>query len=310
MQVMKILLVLSLLVACSKGKPDAERTPPSPTPTPAPLVPVADGGVQDAASSVADASVVDAAPRQKIACTAKTIATARKQADGHVKAGRFDEAIALLDGDACYLESEQEPELQEQIAWRLSDLSLAYYKAGRYGDCYSLTGRELSPYAGNIAFFMDGPVIKALEYNQKLCSSAIEKERGAFVKAGECKGGYSVPKALLAAGVRSECVQQGDQSKDSDDLVVCGKITVVTTLASGKTVPTPMNVVDGNLTDSSVCCNVESVGFAKQDADWTMLVKTEGKDCNGGTASSEEQMVYKRSGDRLEVVHAVGASFH
>jgi hypothetical protein len=308
MKLMKVMLAMSLLVACSKGKPEAERTQPSPTPIP--VVPVADAGVVDVAAAAVDASVVDAGPRTRISCTAKTIATARKQADGHVKAGRFDEAIALLHGDDCYLEPEQEAELQEQIAWRLSDLSLAYYKAGRYEDCYSVTGRELSPYAGNIAFFMDGPIIKALEYNQKLCAAAIEKARGAFVQAGKCKAGYSVPVALLADGVTSECVQQGEQSKDSDDLVVCGKVTVVTTFASGKTVRTLMNVDDGNLTDSSVCCNVEWVGFARADSDWKMLVKTEGRDCNGGTASSEEQIVYKRAGDKLEQIHAVGAAFH
>jgi len=49
-------------------------------------------------------------------------------------------------------------------------------------------------------------------------------------------------------------------------------------------------------------------GFGKRGATWAVLVESQGRDCNGGTASSEEQ--HELKGTKLELVHTLDAVAH
>ena len=97
--------------------------------------------------------------------------------------------------------------------------------------------------------------------------------------------------------------------KDSEDLNECGDVVLVRQSKKGKLSKTKLTA-DGNLSNGSVCCNVESVGFARRGANLAILVKTMGRDCNGGTASSEEQHAYELKGTTLTVFHVLGAIAH
>jgi hypothetical protein len=259
-----------------------------------------------------DAPTVDAAP---IACTAAAIGAARKEADAQVKAGKYDAAIALLRGDSCYLAPDQAEALQAQIAWRLSDLSFAYYKAGDFGSCYAVASAESTPYAGNVGFFFDeeDAVMKALAYNTKLCEAAAVKERGPFTPSGKCtlvEDAFAVPAAALDGTAKAACLVLEPGDKDAEDLNECGEVVLVRQSKKGKLSKTKLGVGDGNLGNGSVCCNVESVGFARRGANLAVLVKSMGRDCNGGTASSEEQHAYELKGTSLEIFHTLGAVAH
>src|SRR5512139_1730319 len=131
--------VCLLLVACDKSSKPA----PAPAPGSASAV-VAPAAVDAAVVAIADAAAVDATTvdAAPIACTAPAIGQARKEAEAHVKAGRYDAAIALLDSESCYLEMDQPDALKLQIAWRLSDLAFAYYKAGKFASCYSIAAGQ------------------------------------------------------------------------------------------------------------------------------------------------------------------------
>ena len=252
--------------------------------------------------AVADAMTVDAAP---IACTVEAIKAARKQADAHVKAGAYAAAIALLDSDTCLLDADQPAPLQAQIAWRMSDLSFAYYKAGNYGACYGIAAAQTTPYIGNIGSVFDegDAVMRALDYNAKLCLKAAEKERGPFVGADPCpfdENAFAIP--------GGGCLAFEAGKEDADGLLECGPVVVRDRKGGKRTV---LELDGGNLADGSVCCNVQSVSFGKRPgARWAVLVVTEGKDCNGGTASSEEQHAYVLKGTKLELVHTLRAIAH
>jgi len=305
-----LLAVLVVLVACDKKSaptPTAGSGSPAVAPVPADASVVAT--LADAAS---DARTVDAQP---IECTAAAIATARKQADAHVKAAQYDAAIALLQSDACYLTADQPPALQKEIAWRLSDLSFAYYKAGQFGNCYAVASAEITPYAGNVGFFFDegDGVMKALEHNAKLCQASATKERGPFTAAGKCTfeaDGFALPANALDGTDQAACLVIGAGDKDSDDLHTCGDVTIVRQSKKGKLARTKLAIANGNLADGSVCCNVERVSFGRHGVNLAILVETLGRDCNGGTASSEEQHAYEVKGAALELFHTLNATAH
>jgi hypothetical protein len=310
MSAAKSLVVLWLLAACDKSS--------SPKPAEgsgsAVVAPVAaDAAVVALADAAVDAgATVDAAP---IACTAAAIGTARKQADAHVKAGSYDAAIALLRGDSCYLEADQTDALKSQIAWRLSDLSFAYYKAGQFASCYAVASAEATPYAGNVGFFFgeDDAVMKALEHNAKLCQDAAAKERGPFVAAGTCtfvEDAHALPASALEPTDKAACIVFEPGKKDTDDLNVCGDVTLVRQSKKGKLSRTKLAVTEGNLANGSVCCNIERVSFGRRGANLAILVETLGRDCDGGTASSEEQHAYEVKGAALDLFHTLNATAH
>lgn len=303
---MRALIVLTILAACDKSS----SSQPTPKPAVAPIV--TDAGTVDAVVAVADAAAptVDAAP---IACTTAALKAARKQAEAHVKAAQYDAAIALLQADGCYLDGDQDAALQQQIAWRISDLAFAYYKAGKFEQCYAEAASELAPYVGNVAHYIeDGPVIQALDYNAKICLEAVNKQRGAFTPSTTCtlaEGAWGLPAAMLDSGDREACIVKAEDTKD-DDMNVCGAVTLVRQPKKGKISRTPITLSEGNLADGSVCCNVETVSFQRRAKTWAMLVVSNGRNCDGGTASSEEQVVYELDGTTLKAVHSMGASFH
>ena len=310
MSAVKSLLVTLLLVACDK-KSGPKPVEGSGSPVVAPVL--ADAMVVALADAAVDAGVtVDAAPTD---CTAAAIGAARKQADAHLKAGSYDAAIALLRGDSCYLQQDQDAALQAQIAWRLSDLSFAYYKAGQFANCYGVASSEVTAYAGNVGFFFgeDDAVMKALEHNAKLCQDAAAKERGPFVAASKCTfaaDAHALPATALDAADKAACMVFGPGKKDTDDLTVCGDVTLVRQSKAGKLSRTKLAVTEGNLVNGSVCCNIEKVSFGRRGANLAILVETEGKDCDGGTASSEEQHAYEVKGAALELFHTVNAIAH
>jgi hypothetical protein len=310
MSAVKTLGVLLLLVACDK------KTAPKPaegsgSPTVAPVS--ADAAVVAIADAGLDAgATVDAAA---IACTAAAIGQARKQADAHVKAGNFDAAIALLQDDGCYLQEEQPAPLKEQIAWRLSDLSFAYFKAKQFGNCYAVAAAQTPPYAGNVGFFFnDGDkVMTALEYNAKICQEAAAKERGPFASVGPCafdEDAHSLPASELAATDKAACLVFAPDKQDGEGMNECGGVALVRQSKKGKLSRTKLSVGEGNLGNGSVCCNLEAVSFGKRGANLAILIETRGRDCNGGTASSEEQHAYELQGTTLELFHALNAVAH
>jgi hypothetical protein len=318
-QAVRILVVCATLFACDKS------SRPSPAPGSgsssgssgsAAVAPVTiDAGIVAAlADAGADASSVDAAP---VECTAAAIGTARKEAQAQMKAGNYDAAIVLLRApDHCYLETDQPEALQAQIAWRLSDLSFAYYKAGDFASCYAVASAESTPYAGNVGFFFgeEDAVVKALIYNATLCEQAAAKERGPFeLASGKCtlvKDAFGLPTSALDGADRSACLVLGPDKKDEEDLNECGDVVLVRQSKKGKLSKTPLTVGEGNLSNGSVCCNVESISFGRRGANLAILVKTHGRDCNGGTASSEEQIAYELKGTTLEIFHVLAATAH
>ena len=306
-------LLLILLIACDKpSKPAPAPAPGSASAAVAPIDAATVVAVADAA--LADAITIDAAP---IACTAQAIGQARKEAEAHVKAGRFDEAIKLLDGGTCYLEMDQPDPLKLQIAWRLSDLAFAYYKAGRFADCYGLAAGQTPPYAGNVGFFFgesDG-VMKALDYNANICEQAATKDRGKFeagsdTKCTIAKDAIEVPASALDGTDKAACLVIEPGKKDHNDMNECGDVTLVRQSKKGRISKQKLVITDGNLAEGSVCCNIEGVSFGRHGANLAILVETLGRDCNGGTASSEEQHAYELVGDKLELFHSLGAIAH
>jgi hypothetical protein len=300
----RALIVLLGLVACDKSS--SHQSPPASKPAAAPIV--ADAGV---VAIVDAAPAVDAAP---IACEVAALKAARKQADAYVKAGQYDAAIALLQPDGCYLEDEQSQALHEQIAWRISDLAYAYYKAGKLEDCYAVAASQLAPYRGNVDSFdnLEKPSA-ALAYNAKLCQEAVDKKLGAFTDAAKCtlaEDAWGIPAEALGGDDREACIVQSGDRKDEEGLRTCGEVTLVQQSKKGRLSRTKLKVDDGNLTDGSVCCNITSVGFARRPKTWAMRVVTLGRNCDGGTASTEEQQVYELEGTALRSVHTMGAAFH
>lgn len=308
---MRRALALLLLVACDKSSKPA---PPAPGSASAAVAPVDGAVVVAVADATIDATTVDAAP---IACTAQAIGQARKEAEAHVKAGRFDEAIKLLDSESCYLEMDQPDPLKLQIAWRLSDLAFAYYKAGQYANCYGIAAGQTPPYAGNVGFFFnesDG-VMKALDYNAKICLEAAAKERGKFepgsdTKCTLAKDAIEVPASALDGTDKAACLVIGPGKKDEDDMNECGDVTLVRQSKKGRISRQKLEVTTGNLAEGSVCCNLEGASFGRHGANLAILVETMGRDCNGGTASSEEQHAYELVGNKLELFHTIGAIAH
>ena len=273
----------------------------------APALP--DAGVAPGPDDAPGAATADAAV-EVVACTARAIADARKRAQVHLKAGAFDAALALLDGGTCFLSSDQEPALQLQIAWQISDLAFAQYKAGRPEACYATAASQLLPYIGNVGevFSDDTQVMRALAYNAQLCQKAIDKQRGAFIAAPCALGienAHGLPAQVLGPGAAA-CLVLEDGARAEEDLYACGKVVLVRK-GGARTV---LEVEEGNLADSSVCCNVTGVSFAKRPTGWAVLIETEGRDCNGGTAASEEQHVYELRGTTLELAHTVRAVAH
>ncbi len=266
-------------------------------------------------AQVSDGAVVQAVPAVP-GCTADEIAAARKQAQAQLDAGRFAEAIALLhDDSSCYLRFDQDEALQAQIAWRISDRAFAHYKAGDYASCYDLAAGQLSPHSGNVGSIFDETtrVVRALSHNAELCQAAVDKRRGPFAPAISCaigrNGGYGVPASVLGADEQA-CLHISPDGKDADGMLDCGDIVLVRKPRSGKLERTVLTVATGNIVDPSLCCNVQSVRFAKRAASFAVLVVTDGRDCNGGTASSEEQHVYELRGSKLELVDTLNAVRH
>jgi hypothetical protein len=308
-QAVVILASCALLGACDK--------PSNPAPPPtrasgsaviaafdAAAVPIADAGV--------DAVPVDAAP---IACTAAAIGASRKEADAHVKAGTYDAAIAILQADTCWLEDEHPEPLNAQIAWRVSDLAFAYFKAGKFGECYGTAAGQIPPYRGNIGqFFEDShAVMKALAYNAKLCEKAAAKERGPFEASITCtlaQDAFGVPASALDGTDKAACLVLEPGKKDEDDMNACGDVVLVRQSKKGRLSKTTLTVGEGNLGDGSTCCNVEGVSFSRRGPKLAILVETLGRDCNGGTAASEEQHAYMLEGTTLDVFHSIGAIAH
>jgi hypothetical protein len=258
--------------------------------------------------------VAAAAPPKKddVACTAEAIAKVRKQAEAELRAGNADAAVALLQpGEHCFLENDGQSEaLQRQIVWRISDLSFALFKAGKFEECYAIAASEAAPYPGNAARF-DDTVQNALEHNAKLCKEADHKARGAFQKPIKCnlEGDWGIPATVLT-GSPAACLAIGASHKDKDNLLVCGKVSLVEKSPGGRVSRTKLAVDGGNLEESSICCNIDTVGFAKHGATWAVRVHSEGRDCNGGTASSEEEIEYELHGTKLDVVHSLTATMH
>lgn len=300
--------VVVFVFACDK-KSAPPPTPASGSPVAAPIV---DAAVVAIADAGVDATAPDAAP---VECTAQAIGAVRKAAEAEVKAGKYDAAIALLATEGCYLDADQPASLQKAIAWRLSDLSFAYYKAGRFGDCYAIASAQVSPYIGNVGSVFDesDPVMKALEHNAGLCQDAAVKERGSFADSESCtlaENGYAVPASALDKTDKAACLVLGERKKDEDELVVCGDVTLVRQSKAGKLARTKLAVSGGNLTDGGVCCNIESVGFGRHGANLAILVQTMGRNCDGGTASTEEQHAYEVKGSALELYHSLSAAAH
>jgi hypothetical protein len=261
--------------------------------------------VPDAAVSAADAGVAEV----EVPCTVKDIKQARKDADTFIKAGKARDAVALLQRIQCWLDEGQDPALQEQIAWQISDLALALYKAGDPEACYARAAGQLDPYPHNVAssFGEDSAVIRALGYNAELCHKAGEKKRGPFVDAGECSGGdgVAVPPGILAGA--PACIVIGEPRKDADGNPMCGSVTLV---QGKKRTRLAIASEDANLADPSVCCNISSFGFAKRKQGWAMLVKSGGRNCQGGTANTSEEHVYELSGATLTLAHQLDYASH
>lgn len=298
-------IVTYLVVTVSCSKP-SQPPPPTPASGSAAVVPVAVDASVDAIAVVAvDAGPpVDAAP---IACNAKAIGQARKEAEAHMKAKRHDAAIEILEhaGRECFLGADQDTALQAQIAWQLSDLSFAYHRAGRHAECYAIAAAQTTPYVGNVGHFFDEDhaVMRALSYNAAQCQKAIDAERGTFAKAVPCPfddDAFAIP--------GGGCLKLEASTKDEDDMNACGPVVILRKTKPKRTV---LTVEEGNLVNGSVCCNVGTMQFGTwKGATWAVLVMSDGRDCNGGTASSEEQHTYALEGTKLELVHAVRATAH
>jgi hypothetical protein len=206
--------------------------------------------------------------------------------------------------------SEQPAALNEQIAWTISDLAFAYYKAGKLEDCYGTADGQLAPYIGNVANVFDDKhkVMRALSYNADLCKKAIDKKLGAFVAATPCalaENGHGIPPAVHG-GKEPACVVIQDVKREGEDDLECGAVSLVTKGAAPKT----LEPDGGNLGDPSLCCNLGKVSFQKRGESWAMLVLSGGRDCFGGTASSSEQHVYELSGTTLKLVHRAESTYH
>lgn len=306
----KSLMWLLLLVACDKkSAPRPVEGSGSPAVVVEPIDASVVGTIADAG---VDAITPDAAP---VACTVAAISSARKAGQVQMKAGNYDAAVAALQPGDCFLDQDQPPALQKEIAWRLSDLSFAYFKAGKHESCYAIASAETTPYVGNVGSVFDesDPVIRALEYNAKLCQEAAAKARGKFEAAGKCtleEDGFAVPTSALDGTDQAACLVVEPGKKDSDEMNECGAVVLVRKSQKGKLSRTKLVHDAGNLADGSRCCNIEGVSFGRRGANLAILVETHGRDCNGGTAASEEQHAYELKGDALELFHSLSATAH
>jgi hypothetical protein len=259
---------------------------------------------------IAGYGTADAAPA-KTPCTAKAIGEVRKQAEVELRAGHAAAAVKLLESVDCWIERDQPEPLRTQIAWRFSDLAFARFKAGDFAGCYAVAAAQGSPYPGNVGmeFAEDDAVVKALNHNAELCRNADHKARGTFTPATKCTlaGDYGIPAAIAPDAA---CLAIGASHKDKDELLVCGKVSLVQKPPGGKLVRRALDVAGGNLNNGSVCCNISEVSFAKRGPSWAVRVHSDGRDCNGGTASSEEEHEYELSGTTLKLVHTFGATAH
>ncbi len=301
----RVLLVLA--AACTKKQ--AEPPPPQAIARDAATVAIALDAALDAVT-LADASPPDAA---ETPCTAVAIKAVRKQADDLVKAGKFREAVALLDAGSCFIEDEQPRELQAQIAWRLSDRTFALYKAGELEACYAEAAGQLEPYIGNVArVFEDGhPSLSALAHNAALCHEAIEKQRGEFADATACTledKSFAIPDQI--AGSEEQCLLLEEGKQDADETWQCGAVMLLREQADGTVKRTRLTIDDGNLVDTGVCCTVGEPAFQKRGSTWRMLVPSDGRNCDGGTAAMEAEDVYELTGTKLVLVHHLGAVHH
>jgi hypothetical protein len=301
-------VLLVLAAACTKKQADPPPAQVAAAHDAATVAIVADAALD--ASLPADAAPPDAA---ETPCTAVAIKAVRKEADALVTAGKYREALALLDEGTCFLDDDQPRELQSQIAWRISDRAFALYKAGELEACYSEAAGQLESYIGNVAHvFEDGhPSLSALEHNAKLCHDAIDKQRGEFVAATECSlegNTFAIPNKI--AGADEHCVHIEDGKQDADEMWQCGGVTLLRGHADGSVKRTRLTVDDGNLVDSGVCCTVGEPAFQKRGSTWRMLVPSAGRNCDGGTASMEAEDVYELTGTKLVLVHHLGAVHH
>jgi hypothetical protein len=308
----KLATLLALVAACDAGKKPAPSSGSGSAPAPIVAAP-ADAHPADALA-ILDAGTAPDDALPDVPCTAADIKRVRKDADALVKAGHADQAVAQLEAINCWLEEGQAADLQEQIAWHISDLAFAQFKAGDPTGCYSTAESQTEPYPHNVAevFGEDSKIVQSLAYNADLCRKVVEKKRGAFVDPIPCFDGDSDSKGIPpeVSGLKAPaCFVIGPARKNADGDPVCGRLSLK--VKGQKTQVLALDAGDEvNLADSGVCCNISDVKFGAGQYGFTVLVVSGGRNCEGGTASTSEEDVYEHEGKFLRVASGLSLRAH
>lgn len=268
-----------------------------------------------------DAAAVVRAPDAAVAatvavdpCSAAEVRSVRERAQAELAAGRAAEAVRILEAMACPIELDQALDRNAEAAWAISDLSFARYKAGDLRGCYATAESQLLPYAGNVSqvFGDDDRVLRALQHNASLCREAIERGWGTFANA-DCEldpSSHGIPADAQAPGSKPSCLEIAAGKQNADGEWQCGTVTLISGRGTSKPARLPVQLPASPLSDGSRCCNITQVGFARAGDALRIRVDGEGRDCNGGTASSAETSIYELKADTLTLIDTLDAAYH
>ncbi len=240
-------------------------------------------------------------------CSKPAIRKQRAAADQAVAAKDPARAIAILEPMVRDCEIAKDTER----AWLSSDLAAAYDKAGRAIDCARLVAPLTHPSAG-----LSGKLAKALDYNLEHCGMAIDAKFAAL-KTAKCAAvpagavaSTTVPAALAAkpgtcfALLPGTAAAKGPDDDPEIPNVACPVATVIA--PGGKQALTG----DGVLRDESVCCNLDSIAVGAIDGKTLVRVRGHGRDCQGGTADADSDMIYTWAGGALTSLVSLSITYH
>ena len=255
-------------------------------------------------------------------CSKAAIRKLRADADKAVTAKDFAKAIGLLEPMLAACPVDGAP---TDRGWLVSDLSVAYEKAGRLLDCQRL----LAPYTHPSSPTTNTAKLhKALQHNLEQCGKALDTKYAA-IKAGKCSlpldhavASAALPAALVPKGASAACIAllpgTPSTAKKSDDDpslrdVVCPVATLV--WKTDKLERQPLTLVPGTdtagpLDDDSVCCNLSAIAAGTLDGKTLVRVRGGGRDCNGGTADTDSDMFYELAGKTLKPAVDASVAYH
>lgn len=241
-------------------------------------------------------------------CSKATIRKQRAAADKAIAAKDPAKAIAILEPMVRDCEIAKDGER----AWLSSDLAAAYDKAGRPLDCARLVAPLTHP-----SEHLSAKVVKALDYNLQRCGKAIDAKFAAL-KTATCPAppagaiaSTTVPASLnkkpgtCLALLPGTAAPKGPDDDPDIPNVAC---PIATALVPGAK---PQALTgDGALRDESVCCNLDSIAVGAIDGKTLVRVRGHGRDCQGGTADQDTDMIYEWTGAALTPAASLSVTYH